>query len=263
MAAPRTEFAHAADGDGLIFDWRNPPTSRFAKLGMLVIASVVFIFPLSLVHIKLGKQPVQETQSASVLILTPGNDPMQWLELARANGPFPTRFEPTEWEPSLALVDEVLDHVRDRSIPGYQPRYRDLPSESATPPVPLVVKGARVLPVVAPPEFHPIDATRIRPTPVLYPLSVSTMELPDSSPEFAAEVTAEMASQPWRFLLQISPDGAVLHAVALIGHNTPGRSELADWLQAHRFPAIEETVDRWVAVAVTFQNQAANGIVDP
>jgi hypothetical protein len=230
---------------------------------MVAFAAGIFIFPLSIIRINLGKPPIQETHGASLMILTPENDPMHWIELARDLGPFPTRFDPTDWEPSRMRVADVFDGIRDRSIPPYQPSYLDFPDEGSPPSVPLVVKGSRILPGISPPDFKPLHTVRMRPTPSLYPLSVDASELPETSPPFRVEVTPEMASQPWRFILQVSPDGSVPHAVALIGQNTPGRVDLADWLQAHRFPATEETRDRWVAIAVTFQNQPDHGTDDP
>jgi len=263
MAANHTEHAQTSPHEGLIFEWRKPRARRFGKLGMLAFAVGIFIFPLSMIRINLGKPPIQETHAASLMLLTPENDPMYWLGMARDLGPFPTRFDPADWEASRLRVADVLDGVRNRSIPPHQPRYLDFPSEASPPSIPLVVKGSRILPVVEPPEFKPMQAVRVRPAPSLYPLSVDAAELPETRPPFRVEVTPEMAAQAWRFLLQISPDGAVLHAVALIGQNAPGRTDLIDWLQAHRFPAKEQPHDRWVAVAVTFQNQPANGAVDP
>jgi len=262
MAAIRTEYTQP-NADGLIFDWRTPRTPRLTKLAMIAFAAVIFVLPLSVVRIQTGKPPIMEAQSASMMMLTPGQDPMQWLEMARALGPFPTRFDPTEWEPSQAIFAEAMGDIRDRSIPPHQPRFQDLPTDGAPPEVPIVAKGSRVLPAIAPPEFKTMQAIRMQPRPMLYPLSVDAGALPDSRIPFDAEVSSETAYQAWRFLLQIAPDGTVLQAVALIGHNTPGRSELTEWLQAHRFPAQEKLSDRWVAVAVTFQNEPTHGTDDP
>lgn len=263
MDADRTGYARTPGGGGLIFDWQTHRTPRFGKLGIFAIAVCVLVLPLSILRINLGNPPIQETQSASMMMLTPQNDPMHWLDAARDLGPFPTRFDPVDWQPSQALVEDVLAKVRDRTIPPYQPRYRDLPAEGPPPPLPLVVKGSRVLPTVAAPDFERMDAIAVRSMPTLYPLTGNAAVLPEISPPFEAEVSPEMADQPWRFILQISPDGSVLHAVAMVGHNAPGLANLTAWLHAHQFPSREEPRDRWIAVAVTFQNQRANGTDDP
>jgi len=263
MAANRTEYAHPSNGDGLIFDWRKPRQPHFTRLGMIALAAVIFVLPLSVVRLKMSRPPIQESRSASLMMLTPGHDPMQWLETARSVGPFPTRFDPAEWEPSQALINDAMDGIRDRSIPPYQPRFQGLPSDAPPPNVPLVAKGSRVLPDVTPPEFESIQAIHVKPKPVLYPLTTDASAMPEHHVPFDVEVSPETAYQSWRFLLQVSPDGTVLHAVALLGHNTPGRTDLIDWLQAHRFPAQQELNDRWVAVAVTFQNETTHGTDDP
>lgn len=263
MEADPTKTAFAGRGDGLIFDWEIHRTPRFAKLAMLALAVIVFVLPLMVVRIRVGAPPVQEAHSAGMMMLAPGNDPMHWLEAARDLGPFPSRFDPADWQPSASLVEDVLAGVRARSLPGHEPQFQDLPGDGPPPSVPLVSKGARHLPSVGLPEFKPMDAMRVRPAPVLYPLSEGAVNLPDAGPRFHVEVTPEMAFQPWRFLLQIAPDGTVLSAVALIGHNTPGRAQLTAWLQGHRFPPHDDAHDRWVAVAVTFRNQISNGTDAP
>ena len=262
MAAHRTEFAGDNRSGGLLFDWKTRRTPGHRILGVLVVAAVVFVLPLMVVRIQVGAPLVQESQRASMMVLLPGNDPMHWLEAVRELGPAPSRFDPSDWPPSRVAMDDVLAGVRARAMPGYEPRFQDLPADPPPPPVPLVVKGSRHLPPVAAPKFERMGAVEVRPQPVLYPLSVEAVDLPDASPAFDVGVTSEMAAQPWRFLLQVAPDGAVLHAVALIGHNTPGRAELTDWLQAHRFPPCDRAVGRWVAVAVTFQNIPSDGSDD-
>jgi len=263
MAANRKEYAQLMDADGLIFDWRSPRSSSFGKIGLYVLAAGVLMLPLTVVRIHLDQQPVQESQEAVMMMLTPGNDSMQWLEVARDHGPFPTRFDPAGWDAWQATVDEVLDGLRSGSMPPHVPQFLDYPSEGSPPIVPLVSKGSRVLPRVAPPEFESLESIHVRSLPVLYPLSAGKDELPSASPEFDGEVSPEMAYLPWRFLLQVSPEGVVRNAVALVGHNTPGRPVLVDWLRSHRFPVTDQANDRWVAVAVNFQNQPANGAVDP
>ncbi|MFU8892072.1 MAG: hypothetical protein ACNA8L_00445 [Luteolibacter sp.] len=263
MAVNRTEYARPDRQDGLIFDWRRSRSSRFGKLGLIATAMLVFILPLSVVRIDLGKQPIQEANAASVMMLTPGNDPMHWLEAARGLGPFPTRFEPAGWVPSQLAVDDVIDRIRAEAIPPYQPRLMDFPAEDSPSMVPLVAKGARILPAVRPPSFQSMNALRLRTVPVLQSLSSGMGDLPDASPPFEGEVTSEMVAHPWRFLLQISPEGMVRNAVALTGQNVPGRPALKGWLESHRFPSIDQPNDRWMALTVSFQNQTDDGAVDP
>lgn len=253
---------YADGGDGLVFDWKTRRTPGLRMCGVLVVAMAIFVVPLMLVRIHVGAPLVEDSQSASMMVISHENDPMQWFGAARELGPFPSRYDPVEWRSSRAVVDDVLARARARSMPEHAPRYQGFPDDPPPPAVPLVTKGSRHLPPVAAPKFEPMEAIEVRLRPVLYPLSVDAVELPDASPVFDVDVTSEMASQPWRFLLQVEADGAVQHALALIGHNTPGRAELTDWLQAHRFPVQDDVGGRWVAVAVTFQNLRSDGADD-
>lgn len=163
----------------------------------------------------------------------------------------------------MVAVDEVLAGARQSGGGGVrQPSFLDFPQDAGVPPPPLVMKGARELPSIPPPRFAPMAAVEVRPQPRLYPLSHLRMDLPASSPVFDGEVFPEMTSQPWRFLVEVAPSGAVMHALALIGHNTPGRAELTDWLRAHEFPPHPGSAGRWLALAVTFHNRPATDATD-
>ncbi len=264
MADHRTEYTPTERIDGLIFDWRNPRSSRLAKMAILAATLGIFVFLFSIIRITMGQPPIQEVKSASAMMLFAGNDPMDWAEQARALGPFPTRFDPVDWGLARDLFDQSLGAALERTTPVSSRRFLDFPGESRVPQLPLVSKGSRVLPRVAPPELPVMSAaTGVRTTPVLYPLGGAMDALPESTPAFVSEVSPAMASQLWRFLLQVSPEGVVQHAVAMVGHNTPGRVELAEWLESHRFPTATHGRDRWVAVALTFQNQPLDGTDDP
>ncbi len=261
--ANRTEF-HPQDGrSGLVFDWHMKESRWLGKFGILAIAGLVFSAPLVLIRITLDKLPVQEATSAVAILLTPDGDTMGWLDNARADGPFPTRFEPSEWLVAREMVDQTLNAVRRDRSAVHAPQFLELPSPTGIPHLPLVTKGERILPRISSPKYGPVETSTIRTMPVLYPLSVGMDELPVIRPRFHAEVTTEMDAELWRFLLQVAPNGVVRHAVALAGHNTPGREALAGWLLEHRFPASGEMRDRWIAVAVTFENQLIDGADDP
>lgn len=261
--AQRTEFHPQVTGGGLIFDW-SPRSSRWlGKCGMVAIATAVFLTPLVLIHVSLDPLPVQESKSAGMVLISGASDPLGWYDEIRAQGPFPTRFDPTAWEPAQKIVDAVLRSQLHRGASIARPRFLDFPVDDGVLTAPLVAKGERVLPRVPLARYPSVDTNATKTLPVLYSLSSAQEELPLNRPSFQAEVTTEMDSQLWRFLLQVAPNGRVVHTVAMVGHNTPGREVLTEWLERHHFPAIEGARNRWVAIAITFQNQLIHESNDP
>ena len=263
MAAKRTEYAPSNRDRGLIFDWRPRRTPHLAKAGMIALTAGIFLMLWTAIRVKVVAPPVQNHRSAAIIMLTPGADPMHWIEAARDFGPFPTRFDPADWPPSRAQLATVLETSGSATLPAIAPQFSQLPEHEAVSPAPLIAKGARILPAVIPPPARAAPAAPMRLAPRLFPLTAGEGTLPGASPPFDSDVTPEMAAQPWRFLLQIAPDGEVLHATALVGHNSPGRPELSRWLEAHRFPAHPGHSGRWIAMAIAFQNQPDHGTDDP
>jgi hypothetical protein len=263
MPAKRTEYSPPAGDHGLIFDWQARRTPYLGKLGLLALTAGLFLLLSIVVRVKVGTLPVQDHRSASIIMLTPGSDPMHWIEAARDLGPFPTRFEPADWPQVRSQIADVLQTTDQAALPTLAPQFAQLPDHEAVAPIPLIAKGSRILPSVPPPPDRPMPRVPMRLSPVIFSLTAGDGALPATNPPFDATITPDMASQPWRFLLQIAPDGEVIHATALIGHNVPGRPELSRWLEAHRFPAHRASTDRWVAIAITFQNQPDHGADDP
>lgn len=259
----RTEFHAAADRDGLVFHWRAEKSPWLGKLGILAIAAVVFTMPLLTLRIVVGNLPVQEARSTKAIMLGQSMDPMDLIGRALASGPFPTRFDPARWEPSQAMVDAALKDVLDRNTEPYVPEFLPLPATDAIPQVPILTQGQRVFPKIDPPNYPEIDTEAIRTVPVLYPLSSKIGDLAANPPDFHPPLTHEMNSQLWRFILQIAPNGTVRQAISMLPPNTAGRNDLIDWLHQHRFAATDADHDRWIAVAITFQNQLLNGTHDP
>lgn len=259
----RTEFHVQHARDGLIYDWARRDSRWLGKCAVVAVASVVFLVPVVMVRVALEPLPVQESASAGVMLIPRSSDPMGWLDRIRAEGPFPTRFDPAASQVSRAMIDAVLSASRDRSRFNASPRLLEFPGDSGVPPAPLVMKGERVLPRVPLPKYPSVASDAVRTQPVLYSLSGDPDGQPLNRPPYETGITTEMDSQAWRFLLKVAPNGKVIHSVAMVGHSAPGRSELARWLLRHRFPPIDGSRNRWIATAVTFRNQLIDEPHDP
>jgi len=96
--------------------------------------------------------------------------------------------------------------------------------------------------------------------PGLYPLSgVTAAELPEKIPPFPGEITAAMASTPWRFLIRLLPGGGVADCTSLTGSEEPGANDIEAWLRQMTFGPATYQRSPWIAVAVHFTNQPADG----
>jgi hypothetical protein len=104
---------------------------------------------------------------------------------AREGGPFPSRFEPAQWEGMATLESAALDAVRFQP-PPYQPALADLPSGNRVQDVELAARGLSFFPKRNPPSAHPQELAKLKLAPALYPLSgISAATLPEALPPFA------------------------------------------------------------------------------
>lgn len=262
MPREEPEFHLPGGETPLFFRWRHLRSPWLAKAGYVALAALVLVLPLSVIRIRVALPPVEKTHHASAMMLTSESDPMGWAARARAGGPFPSRFSPAEWMPAADIEREVLAAVRSRALPQQEPGWREPPAENDPPPPLLVGKGLRHLPPVPPAEIRPVAVEDVRQVPVFHSLTPGAAPPLAAPPNFGADVTPELASQPWRFLVELTPAGTVSQVVALTGADVDGRSEIATWLRGHRFASADDG-PRWIAVAVTFQNRRIDGIDAP
>jgi broad specificity phosphatase PhoE len=71
--------------------------------------------------------------------------------------------------------------------------------------------------------------------------------------------TAAMASTPWRFLIRLLPGGGVADCTSLTGSEEPGANDIEAWLRQMTFGPATYQRSPWIAVAVHFTNQPADG----
>ncbi len=242
----------------LIFRWRGSRTPFFPKLLALALGVAAFGILMTL-RIRVAAPEKVSPRRAAVIYL--GDDAQgRALKLrAREGGPFPSRFEPLQWEGLAKMEAEAMDAVRFQPQP-YVPALRDLPAENQLRPLELAAKGELVFPKRAPAPVTASAPAELKLAPALYPLSGITREsLPADPPPFDAAVTAAMSSASWRFLVRLTADGAVAECVSLEKGGEPGAPELEAWLHRIQFKPEPAKPVRWIAVGVGFTNQPADG----
>jgi len=243
----------------LLFGWRPAPSPLIPKLAALGIVGGIFALLLVNLRVRVVTPGVVSGQRASLMLMPTAATSGEWLSKAREGGPFPSRFEPQEWQPALTIERDAMALLRQPPAP-YVPALRELPATEPIPAVPLASKGERVFPPVPKSQRAAIKPSPTKMMPGLYPLSgVTADELPENMPPFPGEVTAAMASAPWRFLIRLLPGGGVADCTSLAGSEEPGTDEITAWLRQMTFDPATYKRSPWIAVAVHFTNQPADG----
>ncbi len=242
-----------------VFRWRMGTNPIFPGVVALVVVGLGFAFLITSVRIQVAVPEVVSLRKASVIYLQ--DDPQgRALSLrAQEGGPFPSRFEPAQWE-GLEGLEVAARAAAQVPREPYVPALVDLPAENRIKPMPLANKGVRVFP------SHPItprpiiELAQSKITPTLYPLSgISQHELPEVLPNFETPVTAAMSSASWRFLIRLTAAGVVAECVSLEKGGESGAADLEAWLHRISFTPAPEKPVRWIALGIGFTNTPTHG----
>jgi hypothetical protein len=239
-----------------VFQWRPRGESYVPKLLALVFVAILFVLLISSVKIRVSAPTPWAAKKAAVILAANDADSRALTLRAREGGPFPSRFEPGEWQAVRELEQSAFAAAR-WTPPAYQPALRPLPEASHALPL-LVDQGEPVLPRRRAESAESPTAKNLRPTPVLEPLSgIDRDSLPKALPSFDGVVDAALTSETWRFLVRLGPGGEVVDCVSLTGGDEKQQALLATWLRQVVFNQ-DAKPDRWISVAVTFLNQEPN-----
>lgn len=259
MAAGNIISSKSAEAPNWVFGWRARKAPWFPNLVALVVASAALAFLVTMVRIPIKTTGKSASQKASVIYLLDDAEGRALVLKAQEGGPFPSRFEPSEWQGFGEIEQAALAAARLQARP-YVPEMKDLSAEEKIPPLEFAAKGELFFPDhVAAPQAVP-DAPEWALAPTLYPLvGISSDEFPRELPPFEATVDAAMSSAAWRFLIRLNPDGRVADCVSLERGDGVGAGQLESWLRQVNFAADPAAPPRWIGVGIGFINQAADG----
>lgn len=242
-----------------VFPWRPAKPPLFPKLLAFAIAGIVFAFLVTTVRVQVKVPEKTSTRKASVIFLTNDAQGRALTLRARDGGPFPSRFELTQWLGLPELEIAAMNEARFQP-PPYVPVVEDLAPENLAPPLELAAKGERFFPKRESSPPRTADSAKSRITPVLYPLTGVTQEtLPRDLPPFRVADQALAAAGDWRFLVRLNPDGSVAESVSLEKGGEPDALDLAAWLHRIVFEQSVTKNPRWISVGIGFSNQSADG----
>jgi hypothetical protein len=239
-----------------VFPWRGGDKQAFfPRLVAVAIVGGAFTFLITTVRIQVDSPEKSTPRKASVIYLRDDAQGRALTLRAREGGPFPSRFEMSQWQGLPELEAAALDAARFQP-PPYAPVLQDLPPENPMRPLELAAKGQSYFPERTSPPVTLPDLPQMKITPVLYPLSGVAAE---SVPPFEAVVDSAMASASWRFLVRLNADGSVAECVSLEKGGEAGAPELEKWLHRLMFKADPAKSSRWIALGVGFSNLPTDG----
>ncbi len=235
-----------------VFRWRPLRQPLLPKLVALALVGGGFVYLITSVRVRVESLEKSTPRKASVIFL---NDDAQGRTLslkAQEGGPFPSRFELSQWGGLAGMEATAMDAIRFQPLP-YEPKMEDLPPIIRVEPLNFAAKGERFFPEHPTTPDQTPDTTGLKLAPVLYPLSGEVQ--PGELPPFDAAVDAAMSSASWRFLLRLNPDGGVEESISLENGDEAGALVLEKWLHRVQFKPEPGKPFRWIAVGVGFTNQ--------
>ncbi len=242
-----------------VFPWKPRGEPAFPKLLAFVAVALAFGFFLTSVRIHTAAPVAWSNRKASLIHAIDDAEGRALTLRARDGGPFPSRFEPTDW-PAYATLEKAAMEAARTPQPAYRPALRDLADDPPATHPALAEPGAVVLPRPRPPEVAAQTAPALVLQPVILPISgIRAEAIPRDLPPFTGPADAQITAEPPRFLLRLDAAGTVLDCIALDGGDEAGPSALEKWLRGIPFKPDPAKASRWISVRVSFINQPADG----
>ncbi len=242
-----------------VFRWRGNSTSVFPKLFATAFVSGAFALLLTTVQIHVPGIAKSTGRKASVIFPINDEEGRALALRAQEGGPFPSRFELQAWQGLAEIEANSMDQAVFRP-PPYVPELRDLTPKNEVAAIPLAAKGVAFFPDRKAAPSEPPNAAKLKPAPSLQAFSgITAAGLPHDLPAFESAVDSAMAGAAWRFLLRLNAGGSVIDCVSLEKGTEAGSAELEAWLRRATFVPDPTKPSRWIAVGVSFSNQAADG----
>jgi hypothetical protein len=255
--ASGTVNSHPLKAPHWVFRWRPSKQPLFPKLFALTLVGGAFAFLIVSVRVRVDAPAKSTPHKASLIYLRDDAQGRALTLKASEGGPFPSRFDLSQWDGLVRLESAALAALRFQP-PPYNPRMEDLPPENLIRPQELAAKGERFFPAHSGAAAEAPDSTRFQLAPVLYPLA-GTTSLPTEVPPFGVAVDAAMAAASWRFLARLNAAGGVVECVSLEKGGEAGAAELEAWLHGVQFKPEPGTPFRWIALGIGFTNQPVDG----
>lgn len=244
------------------FRWNQTRQPLVPKIIALLLAGAFFLILITSVRIRVVPPEKSTPRRASVIYLNDDSNGTNLSLDAREGGPFPSRFELSQWV-GIDKLEEASMASAKFQPPLYQPKVDSIPFENEIKPEDFAAKGERSFPIYQQAPIHAPELVPQQLAPVLSAFSEASEEtFPDYFPTFEGQVDETMAAVTWRFLLRINSAGKVVEAVSIEKGGEAGALALEKWLRQISFRPVTGKSFRWISVGIGFTNQAIHG-TDP
>lgn len=254
MADNASTDRQGGDAPPWIFDWRLSTSSSLRSWLAVLVAGGLFALMLLTLRVRVDPPRAWAAPRASVIQALPGGPGALLVERARAEGPFPSRFSPSDWDGAPAFEMRLRRAMRHQT-PRHTPQLMAFPEDGAEP-VRLAVRGEPVLPERPLGPLHDPVVGEMFMVPVISPVSgIGLDELPDVLPRLEVEAGELLVTRTWRFMLEVDGSGHVRDCIAMAGGNIQGLERIEQWLRGIVFPLHKDGGARWVSLSVEFNNR--------
>jgi hypothetical protein len=244
-----------------VFQWKRPENPLLWKVLALLVAGGFFTMLLTTVKLRVSPSYTWAAPKASVMQAINDDLGRALTQRAREGGPFPSRFEPAEWEGSKDLEQAVMAATISPP-PAYVAGLRELP-DAGTPSLRLAPRGEPVFPRHRASGDIPAPSGKPSLMPVLYPLAgIGFPEIPRELPQLETAADDAMTAGTWRFLIRLDAAGQVTECLSLAGGGEAGLPSIEAWLRRVTFPPTPRGAPRWVGLGVGFTNQPSTDGTD-
>lgn len=239
-----------------VFQWKRPENPLLWKALALLLAGGFFTLLLMTVKLRVSPPYAWAAPKAAVMQVIDDDLGRALTQRAREGGPFPSRFEPAEWDGRGALEKAVMATAIGPP-PSYVPALKELP-DVGIPTLRLAPRGEPEFPSHRAPGLDLAPSSKPALLPVLYPLAgIGFPETPHELPPLEIATDAAMTAGTWRFLVRIDAAGHVTECLPLADGGEAGPSPLNAWLRRVTFPPTSPGRPRWIGLGVGFTNQQA------
>jgi len=239
-----------------VFRWRGLDGTPIRGFLALLITAGAFAFFAATVRIRVSAPQQWIERKASIIHLPSGGDGAIWALRAQEGGPFPSKFDPKDWENSTGLAANLTSAL-NWTAPRYEPSLRELPPQQQAD-SPALAQRAPVFPHRPPNVSAAVPGPPAKLQPMIFPLSGTPVaSMPSQLPPFSKEIDAAMAAAAWRFLIRLNPSGGVEECVPLLDQK--GGEDLATWLRQLNFGVETAKKSPWIGIGVGFTHSSPDG----
>ncbi|HEX5789799.1 MAG TPA: hypothetical protein VFY13_01545 [Luteolibacter sp.] len=246
-----------------IFDWKLSAGSTLNSWLAIAVVSGLFVLLTLSLRVSIAEPVPGVVAQADILQLGQGRMGRLLGMEAKAKGPFPSRYDPTGPELAQELSQALAASTQTR-VQSHVAQLTPLP-ETGQEVLRLAARGEPILPQRPLPAASAPAPRQPSLTPHLRALSgLNAQELPAQVPLWDKLPDERLAAKQWRFMVSIDRAGRVLECIAMEGGADPGAESIRKWLSGITFRNQDLTRDqRWIAVAVDFENQTGNHGIEP